>query len=54
MPSEEPTCWNTLTRPEAAPASWGSTPAIAVWVRGVKASPMPVPMSSIGRAMPVQ
>ncbi len=54
MPIVEPSCWNTLTRPEAAPASWLSTPCIAAWVSGVKARPMPPPTSSIGSAIPVQ
>ena len=42
-PSAAPTCWVTLTRPDAAPASAGSTPASPACVRGTSAVPEPVP-----------
>ena len=42
-PSAAPTCWVTLTRPDAAPASAGSTPASPACVSGTSAVPEPTP-----------
>ena len=50
-PSEAPSCWATLSRPEAAPASRGATPAMPAAVSGVKAMPMPTPTSASGTAI---
>ena len=50
-PSEPPSCWETLTRPDAAPASWGETPAIPAEVRGANAMPIPIPRIAIGSAI---
>jgi hypothetical protein len=51
-PSEPPSWWATLTTPEAAPASSGATPAMPAAVSGVSAAPMPMPIMTIGSAIP--
>ena len=47
-PSAPPTCCMTLTRPDAAPASRGSTPSSAAVVSGTNASPFPAPNTTRG------
>ncbi len=46
-PSAPPTCAVVLTRPEARPASCGSTPDIARFISAGKHMPAPMPSSSI-------
>ena len=45
-----PSWWAVLTRPEAAPASAGATPAMPALVSGANARPCPAPISTIGSA----
>jgi len=51
-PSELPSWCATLTKPEAAPASRGATPAMPNAVSGLKAMPCPAPINTIGSATP--
>ncbi len=46
-PSAPPTCAVVLTRPEARPASCGSTPDMATFISAGKQMPAPMPSSSI-------
>ena len=46
-PTAPPSCWETLTRPEAAPASSGATSASEAEVRLTNGRPMPPPISTI-------
>jgi hypothetical protein len=50
-PSEPPTCWVALRIPEAAPASFDSTPETAISVSDTKLRPMPKPKTSMGPRM---
>jgi len=50
-PSDAPICWETLMRPEAAPASSGATPRIPSPVSGMSAAPIPTPRRAIGIAI---
>ena len=47
-PTDAPTCWATLIRPEAAPASLASTACRPADVRGTKATPLPAPSRMSG------
>lgn len=47
-PREPPTCCMTLSRLEAAPASYGSRFDTARMIKGTTNKPMPRPNSSIG------
>jgi hypothetical protein len=52
IPMQPPTWWNTLTSPEAAPASSSGTPVMARLVRVMNAIPAPTPRRSNGSAIP--
>ena len=46
-PSDPPTCWVVLSRPEARPESSRATPLVAAIVIGTKDMPSPTPMTTI-------
>jgi len=48
QPEAPPICCITLTRPDAAPASAGRTPARDAPVSGTNPSPLPIPKISTG------
>ncbi|KQX66105.1 hypothetical protein ASD06_06870 [Angustibacter sp. Root456] len=50
-PRVEPTCCDTFTRPDAAPASCGRTPCSAAAVSGTNTVPLPTPMKNSGTAI---
>ena len=53
-PRALPSWWKVLIRPEEAPASLPRTPVSPAEVIGAKASPCPMPMSTIGTATSLQ
>ena len=53
-PTEPPSCCMTLTMLDAAPDSWGRTPASDAVVSGTKTTPIPAPSSAMGPNTPAQ
>jgi hypothetical protein len=46
-PSDPPTCWVVLSRPEARPESPAATPLVAAIVIGTNDMPSPTPITTI-------
>jgi len=51
-PIDPPTCWPTLGRLDARPASWSGTFDRAIRVTGMNSMPSPAAVTSVGPSSP--